>query len=84
MRQVSRTKAEIAWFIYDLKLVKEGGQARYRLTKVDEIYTKFQPALMFITTPRPGKVNSFIKVIQEKLDEQLETPPVNKTIERPF
>jgi hypothetical protein len=51
---------------------------------VDEIFTEFEPALVSITTASPGKVDDFIKLLQEKLDEQLETPPVNKTIERPF
>jgi hypothetical protein len=31
-----------------------------------------------------GVGSDFIKLLQEKLDEQLETPPVNKTVERPF
>lgn len=84
LKKVSRSKAEIAWFIYDLKLVKEGGQDRYKLTKIDEVFTEFQPALLSITTAIPGNVDDFIKLLQEKLDEQLETPPINKTIERPF
>jgi hypothetical protein len=32
----------------------------------------------------PGKLEDFIKVLQEKLEEQLETPPKNETIEKPF
>jgi hypothetical protein len=67
-----------------LKKVKENGQERHKLVKVDEVFTEFQPALLSITTPVPGKINDFLKILQEKLDEQLETPPVNKTIERPF
>jgi len=51
---------------------------------VGEVFTKFESALLSITTPSPGKVEDFIKLLQEKLDEQLETPPTNKTIERPF
>jgi hypothetical protein len=51
---------------------------------VDEVFTEFEPALLSITTPSPGKVEDFIKLLQEKFDEQLETPPVNKIIERPF
>jgi hypothetical protein len=84
LKKIHRSKAEIAWFIYDLKLIKEGGQERYKLVKIDEVFTEFQPALMSITTPIPGKVDDFMKILQEKLDEQLETPPTNKTIERPF
>lgn len=86
LEQVPKSDADIAWLIYDLEMIKEKGQksGRYSLKKVDEVFTKFEPALLSITTPSPGKVEDFIKLLQEKLDEQLETPPVNKTIERPF
>ncbi|MBI4309571.1 MAG: hypothetical protein HY591_04495 [Candidatus Omnitrophica bacterium] len=84
LKKIRQSQAEIAWFIYDLKLAKEEGQYRYKLTKIDEVFTEFQPALRSITTPMPGKVENFIKILQEKLDEQLETPPINKTIEKPF
>lgn len=80
LKQVSKDKADIAWLIYDLKL----HEGRYYLTKVDEVFTEFEPALLSITTPLPGRVEDFIKLLQEKLDEQLETPPTNQTIERPF
>jgi hypothetical protein len=86
LKKVPKAKADIAWFIYDLELIKEKGHetGRYLLKKVDEVYTEFEPALLSITTASPGKVEDFIKLLQEKLDEQIETPPVNKTIERPF
>ena len=86
LKQVSKSDADIAWLIYDLELIKEKGQRpeRYSLKKADEVFTEFEPALLSITTPSPGKVKDFIKLLQEKFDEQLETPPVNKTIERPF
>ena len=86
LKQVSKSDADIAWFIYDLKLIKGKGQGpgRYSHKKVDEVFTGFESALLSITTPSPGRVEDFIKLLQEKLDEQLETPPVNKTIERPF
>jgi hypothetical protein len=83
---VGKSEADIVWLIYDLELVKEKGKGpgRYCLKKVDEIFTEFEPALVSITTSSPGKVEDFISLLQEKLDEQLETPPVNKTIERPY
>jgi hypothetical protein len=86
LKQVSKTDADIAWFIYDLELKMEAGKesGRYSLKKVDEVFTEFDAALFSITTPSPGKIESFMKLLQEKLDEQLETPPVNETIERPF
>jgi len=86
LKQVSKSDADIAWLIYDLELIKEKGKGsgRYSPKKVDEVFTEFEPALLSITTSSPGKVEDFIKLLQEKLDEQLETPPVNKTIEKPF
>lgn len=84
LTKVSKSKAEIAWLIYELKLFQDDKQNRFRLTKIDEVFTEFEPALLSITTPSPGNINDFIKVLQEKLDEQLETPPNNKIIEEPF
>ncbi|OHB73724.1 MAG: hypothetical protein A2W17_01695 [Planctomycetes bacterium RBG_16_41_13] len=84
LKTVSKSKADISWLIYDLQLVKEEGQARFTLTKTDEIFTEFEPALISITTSSPGNIDDFIKLLQEKLDEQLETPPNNKIIEKPF
>lgn len=83
LKKVPKAKADIAWFIYDLEIVKEKDNEadRYSLRKVDEIFTEFEPALLSITTVLPGKVEEFMKLLQEKLDEQIETAPVTKTIE---
>lgn len=84
LKTVCKSKADIVWLIYDLQLVKRDNQERFMLTKVNEVFTEFEPALLSITTSSPGSVNDFMKLLQEKLDEQLETPPNNKTIEKPF
>jgi hypothetical protein len=86
LKRVSKSRADIAWFIYDLEIIKDKGQEseRYALKKVDEVFTKFEPALHSITNPSPGKVENFMNLLQEKLDDQIETAPVNKVIERPF
>ncbi|MEI7880386.1 MAG: NotI family restriction endonuclease [bacterium] len=84
LTQVRKNKADIAWLIYDLELTQVDGQDRYKLTKIDEVFTEFEPALLSITTPVPGKMDDFMKLLQGRLDEQLETPPSNKTIEKPF
>jgi hypothetical protein len=85
LKRVPKARADIAWFIYELEMKKgKHEHRRFVLTKVDEVYTEFQPSLIKITTSLPGKVGDFIKLLQGKLDEQLETPPINKTIERPF
>jgi hypothetical protein len=86
LKQVPKSEADIAWLIYDLQLVQENGQepGKFSLKKVGEIFTQFEPALLSITTPSPGNVEEFLKLLQEKLDERLESAPVNRTIERPF
>lgn len=82
--RVPKKKADMMWLIYDLELTKTDGQQRYKLTKIDEVFTEFKPALLSITTPVPGNMDDFIKLLQDRLDEQLETPPGNMTIEKPF
>lgn len=67
---VSKEKADIAWFLYDLILDKESKQ--YNLTLVDTIYTDFESALFRVTTPEPGELSNFINILQERLDERLE------------
>ena len=84
LKQVDKSKADIAWLIYDLELATVDGHSRYRLTKVDEVFTEFGPALLSITTAVPGKMTDFVNLLQGKLDEQLETAPVTRTIETPF
>lgn len=84
LRTVPKEKADIAWFIYDQKLTGDCGKERYTLYKVDEIYTEFESALIKITTAMPGNIDNFIKLLQNKLDGQMETPPNNKTIDKPF
>ncbi len=84
LTRVHKNKADIAWLIYDFELTNIEGQERYKLTKVDEVFTEFEPALLSLTTPVPGKIDDFMRLLQDRLDEQLETPPTNKTIERPF
>ncbi len=81
---VEKAEADIVWLIYDLQLISEDNQARYRLVKVNEVYTKFEPALLSITTALPGDVSTFIQVLQHKLDEKMEAAPTNETIEGPF
>jgi len=86
MSKVPKDKADIAWFVYDLELrsVESHGHARCYLKKVDEVFTSFEPALRLMTTPLPGKIEDFVKSLQEKLDEQTESPPINQIIKNPF
>ena len=79
---VSKEEGEIGWFVYDL--AHDSADQRFKLVKVDEVFTKFQPSLVKITTPQPGKMDDFINLLQQKLDDQLETAPVNSVIESPL
>ena len=80
LKKVDRKKADMVWLLYDL--VPRG--EKLVLTKVDTVYTEFLPALTMITKPRPGNIKNFMKILQDKVDEQLETPPNNQLIENPF
>jgi len=82
LERINKDEADIAWLVYDLQLVNHCGQERYVLSKIEEVYTQFETSLKSITTPVPGKIDDFMKRLQDKLDEQLETAPVNNTIEK--
>lgn len=82
LEEVDKSKAEVAWLVYDL--VADDTDSKYLLSKTKTIYTKFSSALNIITRPQVGRVEDFMSLLQAKVDEKLETPPINKTIETPF
>lgn len=67
---VSKEKADIAWFLYDL--VYEQNTKQFVLTLVETVYTEFESALQKVTTPEPGNMNDFINILQDRLDERLD------------
>lgn len=82
-RQRDVDDADIAWLIYDVKLPTNPG-AHYEMYRERIVYTRFEPALNQITKSRPGKMEDFLRQLQTKVDEKLETPPTNRTLENPF
>jgi hypothetical protein len=82
LEEVDKSKAEVAWLVYDLAADDTG--SKYLLNKTKTIYTKFSSALNTITRPQVGRVEDFMSLLQAKVDEKLETPPITKTIESPF
>jgi hypothetical protein len=54
-----------------------------KLVKSGTVFTKFEPALAQITTPRPGQLDDFIKLLQIKVDEKLDNPPTTETVTNP-
>ncbi len=63
--RVKKEEADIAWLIYDLELVNDGGKERYQLKKTDVVYTQFQPTLSALTAIAPGNVGDFVRFIPE-------------------
>jgi hypothetical protein len=74
--QVERNQAEIAWMLYDLERQDE----RFNLVLSDVIYTEYWAAINRISTPEAGKLEDFIEVLQQKLDDKLDNPPDTQTI----
>ena len=83
LHEVPKERADIAWLIYDLKPPTKPGN-HYELFREKVVYTKFDAALKQITKSHPGKMEDFLRQIQTKVDEKLENPPNNQTIEDPF
>ena len=83
MPEVPKADAEIAWLIYDLKLPATSG-THFEMFRERIVYTRFEPALNQIAKSRPGKMEDFLSHLQTKVDEKLETPPTNQTLENPF
>lgn len=81
LEQVPKEDADMSWLIYDL--VDREGRS-FELQRVETVYTKFSDALNRITRPKVGKIEKFLKILQSKVDEKLENPPENKSIESPF
>ena len=70
----TKKSADIAWFLYDLKYDNEHNV--FNLILTETIYTKFEPAILKITTPEPGDISEFINVLQNRLNEHLyKNPP---------
>lgn len=82
LEEVPKSEGDIAWLIYDLVL--DSDSRGYNLTKTRVVYTRFTDALNMITRPRVGDVGQFINVLQSKVDEKLESAPINKTLSSPF
>jgi len=81
LEQVSKEDADMSWLIYDLL---DGKGHSYQLQILETIYTRFSDALNTITRPKVGAVKDFMKILQSKVDEKLECPPDNATIDSPF
>ena len=67
--EVPKSKADVAWLIYDLIFDKL--TSRYKLTKERTLYTQFNPVLERITKANPGKEADFRQNLERKLRKKL-------------
>lgn len=59
-------QAEIAWLLYDMKMVNGG----FEIVLDKAIYTEFFPALNRLTTAEAGELQGFVDHLQVRLDKQ--------------
>lgn len=67
--EVSKEDADIAWFVYDLRL--DTTDNRYKLELHKTVYTKFEAALLKITRSEAGDEALFLGQLQAALDSKL-------------
>jgi hypothetical protein len=79
--EVPPEQAEVAWFLYDLKMNES--RLIYEMVHTRTVYTAFEPALLKISVPKPSNLGDFVRHIQEKLDYKLNTgaEPVAPTLQ---
>lgn len=63
--EVPASEADIAWFVYDLLL--DTMTNRYKLTRIDTIYTAFTTALARITIAEAPPIEEFLASLQRRL-----------------
>ena len=81
LKAVERDEADIAWLVYDLTA---SDNRSFELQNNKIVYTKFAEALDTFTRPKVGNIEKFLDILQLKIDEKLENPPDNRTIDNPF
>ena len=71
--QTTKEKADIAWFLYDLKYSTTDN--RNHLVLTDTIYTEVHTALEKVIHTKPGTISNFVSILQGKLDERINNAP---------
>jgi hypothetical protein len=68
LTEVDPQDAELAWLIYEL--THDTARNLYKLIRGQTVYTRFEHAMLKLTTAEAGPVNHFIEHLQAKLDEK--------------
>lgn len=74
IREVPIRESDMAWFVYGL--VFDPAVNAYTMTQEQTMYTKFDDALDSLTRSEAGSVDTFVQVLQAKLDGKISNPPV--------
>ena len=85
LHAVPKAKADMAWMVYNLKYEKSS--QTYSLARGQIVYTRFEDSLSRITKSEAGSVNNFISMLQDKINEKLETKlhsPSTEKMDAPF
>ena len=64
--EAPRARADIAWFVYGLE--RDASDNRYHLVPRGTFYTRFEDALLKITTTDAESVNDFVRLLEEKMN----------------
>lgn len=73
--EVDEENAEVAWFLY--RLIPNNNSGTLELTLSRTIYTKYKAALDVVTMARPGEIENFIALLQDKLAVKKQITPEN-------
>jgi len=65
LKETTKTKADLAWFVYGMRHDKKTN--RYVLEQKKVYYTSFESALLTITNPEIGEVDTFMKYLQDRI-----------------
>jgi len=66
LQETEPSKADIAWFVYDL--VKSERENHFKLRLCKSVFAEFDDSLEKITRSEPGDIAEFVQHLQEKVD----------------
>ncbi len=78
LKSVSREEHDLAWLVYELR--RDSDSNAFQLTHWKTVFTKFDSTLLELTQAKAGPIDSFIQVLQAKLDEKLDGNPPDAPI----
>ena len=69
LHEVPPSKADLAWFLYDL--VFDASSQAMQLTLNRVVFTEYESSLLALSNYEPGELDDFVALLQQKLDNKL-------------